>query len=103
MRYSIKNNAKVVSFSQLSKKGYAIFAGINKLVKIARLAIHICNLALLKASKNGVLINDSKTTNLAIIKDNVDESIFLKMIAVLALGDNYVLVDRILSKNNITI
>jgi len=103
MRYSIKNSARVISFSQLSKKGYAIFAGISKLVKIGRIAIHICNLALLKASKNGLLVNDSKNTNLAIIKDNIDESMYLKMIAVLAIGDNYVVKDDILNKNNIII
>jgi len=99
MRYSIKNSARVISFSQLSKKGYAIFAGISKLVKIVRIAIHICNLALLKASKNGVLVNDSKTTNLAVIKDNIDESICLKMIAILSVGDNYVVTDDILNNN----
>ena len=37
-----------VVFSQWSRKSYAIFASLHRVVKIARLSIDVCNSALLK-------------------------------------------------------
>ncbi len=44
-------------FSCWSKKGYAVFIGLGKEVKICRLALHMYKQVLLKAGKNGVIIN----------------------------------------------
>jgi len=103
MKYSLKNIAKIIPFSHLSKKGYAVFMGINKLVKIGQIAIHICYLSLLKSSKNGVLINDSKTISFFSSKDNIDEYIFEFISNILLIGDNYVVDNDNLNNNNIII
>ncbi len=44
-------------FSCWSKKGYAVFAGLGREVKISRLALHMYKNVLLKAIRNGVIVN----------------------------------------------
>ncbi len=44
-------------FSCWSKKGYAVFAGLGREVKISRLALHMYKNVLLKAIGNGVIVN----------------------------------------------
>lgn len=100
MKYSLRNIAKIIPFSHLSKKGYAVFVGINKLVKIGQIAIHICYLSLLKSSKKGVLVNDSKTISFFSSRDNIDESIFEFIYLLLFVGDNYAVSDDIINNNN---
>ena len=43
-------------FSRWNRKGYAIFASLGREVCIGRLAIHICEMALRKSSRKGVIV-----------------------------------------------
>ena len=47
----------MLCFSRWNRKGYAIFASLGREVCIGRLAIHICEMALRKSSRKGVIVN----------------------------------------------
>lgn len=49
-----------IYFSRWSKKGYAVFAGLGKEIRIAVLAVHICACALLKSASKGLVVNTDK-------------------------------------------
>ena len=51
----------LLSFSRWSRKGYAIFASLGKEVRIAGLAIHICEKALEKSSRKGVIVSTARS------------------------------------------
>lgn len=57
MTHQLAFTKRYLHFSCWSKKGYAVFAGLGREVKIARLALHMYKNVLLKASRNGVIIN----------------------------------------------
>ncbi|OQY04141.1 MAG: hypothetical protein B6I20_03635 [Bacteroidetes bacterium 4572_117] len=42
MKYQFKKLDKVVVFSKLTRKNYAIFASLHKVVNIVRLSVDIC-------------------------------------------------------------
>ena len=44
-------------FSRWNRKVYSIFASLGREVCIGRLAIHICEMALRKSSRKGVIVN----------------------------------------------
>lgn len=52
-----------VYFSRWNRKGYAIFASLGKTVKIAALSIAICEKALEKSSKKGIVVTATKTSD----------------------------------------
>ena len=58
----------LLHFSHWSKKGYAVFAGLGREVKISRLAIHMYKNVLLKASRHGVIVNLDKTVILLLVE-----------------------------------
>lgn len=57
MTHRLVFTKRYLHFSCWSKKGYAVFAGLGQEVKIARLALHMYKNVLLKASRNGVIVN----------------------------------------------
>ena len=50
----------MLCFSRWNRKGYAIFASLGQEVRIGKLAIHICEMALQKSSRKGVVVNLSE-------------------------------------------
>lgn len=57
MKYELLIQNGCLYFSGWSKKGYSIFAGLGREVRISRLALHMYGNVLLKSSSNGVIIN----------------------------------------------
>lgn len=53
-------------FSAWSRKGYAVFAGLGKEVRISPLALHICGAALLKSALKGVIVNRDNESEMAV-------------------------------------
>lgn len=47
-------------FSRWNRKGYAIFASLGREVRIGTLAIRICEMALRKSARKGVIVNLSE-------------------------------------------
>jgi len=47
-------------FSRWNRKGYAIFASLGREVRIGTLAIRMCEMALRKSSRKGVIVNVSE-------------------------------------------
>jgi hypothetical protein len=61
---------KIIVFTQWSRKNYAIFASLGKLIKIGQVSADICKLALKKTSAGSILITDIKTSYKSIPKDS---------------------------------
>lgn len=69
MKYSEVIHRQCLIFSCWSKKGYSIFAGLGREIRIARLALHMYDSVLLKSASNGVIINaDHKTDDVVRVK-----------------------------------
>lgn len=66
-----------VYFSRWTRKGYAVFAGLGREVRIARLAISMYREVLLKSASCGVIVNTDKVSDAAILIKPTD--IFWKM------------------------
>lgn len=60
MKYREVIHRKCLIFSCWSKKGYSIFAGLGREIRIARLALHMYDSVLLKSASNGVIINTDR-------------------------------------------
>ena len=56
---SNEHRNSVIYFSQWSRKGYAVFAALGKDVAFATVSINICEQALLKSAKKGVVIQET--------------------------------------------
>lgn len=48
-----------ICFSQWSRKGFAVFLALGREVSISMLAIHICQCALLKSARKGIIVTDA--------------------------------------------
>ncbi len=48
----------VIYFSHWSRKGYAVFAAMGKEVAVATVPINVCEKALLKSAKKGVVVQE---------------------------------------------
>ncbi len=68
-----KKNTDVIVFSRWSRKSYAIFASLKKVVCIARLSIDICKSSLLKNSAVICLLNLIMADEKAKENDGFDE------------------------------
>ncbi len=51
------NTVKSIRFRQWSRKNYAVFAGLNKVISIGRVKASICDMALLKT--NSLLVTST--------------------------------------------
>lgn len=60
MKRVIYPSISAVRFSQWSRKGYAVFAGLGKRIRISSLALHVCQCALLKSAEKGVIVSDEQ-------------------------------------------
>lgn len=60
MKFRMASGRECLHFSCWSKKGYAVFAGLGREVKISRLALHMYGNVLLKAAENGVIVNTDR-------------------------------------------
>lgn len=47
-------------FSCWCRKGYAVFAALGREVRIAGLAIHVCESALLKSGRKGIIVDTAE-------------------------------------------
>lgn len=61
MKITVNIKKGKVTFSRWCGKGYAIFAALGKQVRIAGLAIHICEAALLKSACKGIIVSDMQS------------------------------------------
>lgn len=66
MKSQILKQRYCLYFSGWNKKGYSIFIGLGREVRISRLALHMYKNVLLKSSGNGVIVNTDKTAILNI-------------------------------------
>lgn len=82
-RYS-HGNRYTLFFSGWSKKGYAIFAGLGREVRIARLSVHMYKNILLKAIGNGIIINTDKSAGHDSI--NVAPVLTIRQVTIVALA-----------------
>ena len=60
MKHKLFSIHRCLYFSRWSKKGYSVFAGLGCEVRISRLATHMYENVLLKAVRNGVIVNDDQ-------------------------------------------
>lgn len=65
MKYREVIHRQCLIFSCWSKKGYSIFAGLGREIRIARLALHMYDSVLLKSASNGVIVNTDCMTDVA--------------------------------------
>lgn len=57
-RYLYKE--KKIYFSCWSRKGYAIFVALGKNVCISAVSLHICECALLKSARKGIIVKEGE-------------------------------------------
>ena len=50
MKKRQRNSATIIRFRQWSRKGYAVFSGLNKVISIGRVNASVCDKALLKTN-----------------------------------------------------
>ncbi len=50
MNHRKAKSPSTLTFSQWSRKGYAVFASLGKVVRIGRIAVDVCRVAMLKTS-----------------------------------------------------
>lgn len=65
MKYRTLLHRACLYFSQWSNKGYSIFIGLGREVRIARLALHMYGNVLLKSSTQGIIVNMDKVSDVA--------------------------------------
>lgn len=58
MLHAVSEKRKIY-FSSWSRKGYAVFSALGKEVYIASLALHMCDVVLLKSAHHGVIVNEA--------------------------------------------
>jgi hypothetical protein len=63
MKQVVIKSDRIVYFSRWNRKGYAVFASLGKKIKIAGLALHICEQALKKSSLKGVIVTLSRSSD----------------------------------------
>ncbi len=69
-----EHRAPVIYFSQWSRKGYAVFAALGKEVAFATVSINICERALLKSAKKGVVIEEMDDAKECVLREKAMRS-----------------------------
>lgn len=59
----------VIYFSRWSRKGYAVFAVLGKEVAVTTFSISICEKALLKSAKKGVVVRETEDTKACVLRN----------------------------------
>lgn len=59
----------MIYFSQWSRKGYAVFAALGKEVAVAAVPINVCEQALLKSAKKGVVVQETDYTKECVLRE----------------------------------
>lgn len=59
----------VIYFSRWSRKGYAVFAALGKEVAVATVPINVCEQALLKSAKKGVVVQETDYTKECVLRE----------------------------------
>lgn len=59
----------MIYFSRWSRKGYAVFAALGKEVAFAAVPIHVCEQALLKSAKKGVVVRETDYAKECILRE----------------------------------
>ncbi len=58
----------MIYFSRWSRKGYAVFAVLGKEVAVTTFSISICEKALLKSAKKGVVVRETDDTEACVLR-----------------------------------
>lgn len=80
MKYTEIMRRYFLYFSSWKKKGYSIFAGLGREVRISRLSIHMYGNVLLKSASKGVIINIDKVEDIVLICPAVSKGNLLDFI-----------------------
>lgn len=60
MKKSFQYRNALLYFSRWSRKGYAVFAALGKRVAISTVRIGVCESALLKSARKGVIVSEAR-------------------------------------------
>lgn len=80
MKYTEVMRRYFLYFSSWKKKGYSIFAGLGREVRISRLSIHMYGNVLLKSASKGVIINMDKVEDILLICPAISKENLLSFI-----------------------
>lgn len=73
MRIVINKANRTLYFSGWSGKNYAVFAAMGKQVCISNLSVHVCERALLKSAKKGIVVSDARCCDDWAVISDADE------------------------------
>lgn len=59
----------VIYFSRWIRKGYAVFVALGKEVAFAAVPIHVCEQALLKSAKKGVVVRETDYVKECVLRE----------------------------------
>lgn len=74
METNTQHKIDLVYFSRWSRKGYAVFAALGKSVAISTVPFSICNSALLKSARKGVIVSDAGSVKENFIQIETDKA-----------------------------
>lgn len=75
MRGQVLTLHRCIYFSAWSQKGYAIFAGFGKEVRISPLSLYMFGMVLLKSALKGIIVNTDKVAEmvgLSLLKEEME-------------------------------
>jgi hypothetical protein len=87
-----KADSNRIVFFQWSRKNYAIFASLQKVVNIAQLSVDICKTSLLKSNTLISLFNLSADDNIkekdTLLEEIIDNQQFLQLLPIVAINSD---------------
>lgn len=92
MKTAINTVGRKLYFSGWSGKKYAVFAAMGRQVCISNLSVHICERALLKSAKKGVIVSDAQSCDDFAAVSDTDEILIGYYPYVAQAGDVYLYV-----------
>lgn len=100
MKYQYQKTNNTVIFSKWTRKNYAVFASLKKVVNIVRLSLHTCFSLLSKNEYILRLINEGENVDTSNSEPNNDQAIFSQWFIILLLDLGFISLDESCSLTN---
>lgn len=100
MKHQYQKTNNTIVFSKWTRKNYAVFASLKKVVNIVRLSLHTCFSLLSKNEFILRLINEGENIEVSNSKPNDDRAIFSQWFIILLLDLGLISLDESCSLTN---